>query len=324
MDGQRDVSSVWSDVPPFGPPGSFVPLATDPERSGPVRSSWSSVDLVTVALLVVGAVPATAGLILVGAVGALVADVVVAASPWLGFVAAVAVWVSTGPLLLTDPAARVMAWLYRCRPPTQSEAEMLMPAWQQVAKAAEIDPSSYRLYVKSSDQLNAATGIGHLLVVTSEALTTLSPRQLAAVLAHELGHQLRGHAWATGLTTWYALPVQLLSRGVVRVLALTALRLDSGAAVAGMVVAAVAVVAVGVLVIGHLMLGLTVLLLIPLLANPSLRRWREFRADRVAWSLGFGDDLAQALILAHQLDAADQDQVEARVRRLIGYGGGPS
>jgi Zn-dependent protease with chaperone function len=34
----------------------------------------------------------------------------------------------------------------------------------------------------------------------------LSPVQLEAVLAHELGHHLGGHPWASLLRYWYSLP----------------------------------------------------------------------------------------------------------------------
>ncbi|MFI2259788.1 M48 family metalloprotease [Streptomyces tubercidicus] len=60
------------------------------------------------------------------------------------------------------------------------------------------------------DHLNALAAAGHIVGVTRFSLERLSDGQLAAVLAHELGHHVRGHAWSSLPAQWYAVPGRLV------------------------------------------------------------------------------------------------------------------
>lgn len=116
-------------------------------------------------------------------------------------------WILSGALMFFPPAETAIArYLYRFRPPTSRELDILQPAWEEVAGRAGIDPGRFRLWVQDADDLNASASAGHILAVTRQAVDTMPPHQLRAVLAHELGHHSAGHAWSTLLLYWYSMP----------------------------------------------------------------------------------------------------------------------
>jgi len=62
-----------------------------------------------------------------------------------------------------------------------------------VFAAANIDPKRVELYVVQDSEVNAETGSGYHMVVTSALIfQTKNPNQLEGVLAHETGHMERG------------------------------------------------------------------------------------------------------------------------------------
>jgi Zn-dependent protease with chaperone function len=102
--------------------------------------------------------------------------------------------------------------LYRYRRPTEDEARYLGSIWNEVTTTAGVAGSGYSLWVQDSDDVNAFAAAGHVVAVTRWALRSLPRQHLAAVLAHELGHHIGGHAWAGLLTYWYSLPTRFVRR----------------------------------------------------------------------------------------------------------------
>lgn len=102
--------------------------------------------------------------------------------------------------------------LYRYRRPTEDEARYLHGIWADVTGTAGVNGSRYSLWVQESDEVNAFAAAGHVVAVTRWALRNLPPQHLAALLAHELGHHIGGHAWAGLLTYWYSLPTRVMRR----------------------------------------------------------------------------------------------------------------
>lgn len=120
-------------------------------------------------------------------------------------------WMLSGALVFHRPTENLMSrYLLGLRRPSQHDMARLAPAWQEVTGLVGVDGSRYGLWVEDSEELNAFAAGGHVVAVTRRALDVLEPRQLAAVLAHELSHQQEGHAWASLLGSWYGLPARKL------------------------------------------------------------------------------------------------------------------
>lgn len=122
-------------------------------------------------------------------------------------------WVLSGALVFHQPCERLLARrLFGLRHPTVEEDRKLRFVWREITARAGVDASTYQLWVEDSDDVNAMAAAGHIVGVTSHSLRRLPSAQLAGVLAHELGHHTRGHAWASLLAVWYALPGRLTWR----------------------------------------------------------------------------------------------------------------
>ncbi len=121
-------------------------------------------------------------------------------------IAAIAVWPLGGLLFLVRPVeayfARPMLGL---RPPSDAERAALDRCFAEVASRANERPPQYMLRVQESDDLNAVAVGGHLIGVTTRALS-LPEERLQAVLAHELGHQDGAHSIALAINWWTTLP----------------------------------------------------------------------------------------------------------------------
>lgn len=207
----------------------------------------------------------------------------------------------SGALTFLRPTEALLARvIFRVRRPTEDEARRLDHAWAEVTRAAGVDGRKYVLWIRDVDAVNAFATAGHTVAVTRWALWNLPPAHLTAVLAHELGHHLGGHAWATLLMYWYSLPGRFVIRVtywclVVASMATGLIGLAFGRP--GMVRGPGIVqflVALGVL--GYLVYtvhpALLSLFAIPLLVA-WFRRLAEKYADRVAADLGYGPALVQ-------------------------------
>lgn len=155
-------------------------------------------------------------------------------------------WLASGALMFHRPTERALArLLYKVREPTAAELARLRPLWDDVTRRAGLDGSRYDLWVEDSDQVNAFAAAGHIVSVTRKSLGGLPPEQLAAVLAHELGHHVGGHAWSGLLGVWYAFParfVMAVVKFVVKFVFLVAAQIAClGALLFALIIGAVAV-----------------------------------------------------------------------------------
>lgn len=228
---------------------------------------------------------------------AVVAGVSYLLLPEVGWVPTV-LWIASGALAFHRPtegffARHVLGFRY----PTRHERERLAPAWQEVTARAGVDGRAYELWIEESEELNAYAAAGHIVGVTRFSLDHLPSGQLAAVLAHELGHHTGGHAWSSLLGYWFALPGRL---------AWAALRMVTSLVILVISRISPAVTGLLCLVMVPLLLLLTLsvwYLVLPLLIAPYLLaavgRRAELRADRHAAALGFAPMLSEVLSTMH-------------------------
>ncbi|MEV5548847.1 M48 family metalloprotease [Streptomyces sp. NPDC052309] len=215
-------------------------------------------------------------------------------------------WVASGALVFHRPTELLFARrVLKLRAPLAEERARLEPVWREVTARAGIEGDTYELMIENSTGLNASAVAGHVVGVTTYALNRIPSSNLAAVLAHELGHHTGGHAWAGLLGYWYSLPGRIawaLTRGITRV-ALAVSRVFSVAATGMLYLFLAVFVAAGFLVAWYIT--------IPLVVAPYLLayagRQGELRADQAAAALGFAPQLTQVL---HHFQA-EEDMAKA-------------
>ncbi|MGW7682771.1 M48 family metalloprotease [Kribbella sp. NPDC054772] len=225
-------------------------------------------------------------------------------------------WVLSGALILL-PAAEdyVVKYLCRLRKPTLLEQQKLDIAWRAVCTRAGVEPSYYKLWVEESDSVNGASVAGRSVAVTRWALNNLPPRQLQAVLAHELGHHRGGNPWATLLVFWYAQPARLM---LALIQSMT--RLGSQITALGCLLTVFVALALGGLLLHSLIWGgwgWAFYALLPFLVPVPLAwfsRRSELMADRVAADLGYARD---TIAFFYDLQAQGEDVA----RRAAGWRG---
>ncbi|MFF2192158.1 M48 family metalloprotease [Streptomyces sp. NPDC058157] len=235
---------------------------------------------------------------------------------WLGLPAwaPTVLWLASGALTFHRPSERFLArHLLRLQHPLPSELAVLAPVWREVTARAGVDGNRYELWIEDSDELNALAAAGHVVAVTRRALERLPEAQLAAVLAHELGHHTAGHAWTGLLSWWYALPGRLAWR-VLAAATVGTIRIASGFS---LVAAGVLVILFGWISLATLTLtyGLPLLLLTLPYLSAAVGRRAELRADRHAAALGFAPMLSRMLhdVLAAEAPASDEGGVLSRL-----------
>ncbi|MGW2240549.1 sigma-70 family RNA polymerase sigma factor [Streptomyces sp. NPDC001759] len=222
-------------------------------------------------------------------------------------------WVASGALVFHRPTERAIARHFmRLRQPTPQKLARLEPVWREVLARAGLQPGSYELWVENRDLANGLATASHLVAVTRFAVKQLPSHELAAVLAHELGHHTGGHAWASLLGFRYALPGRIvwrIARGVAAVV-------FAFARAFGFLSAGLAVAMLGALLIclALAFFGLPVIMLVVPYALAYTGRRAELRADRYAAHLGFGPALAQLLTRLHQEEQHQQAAAERRSR----------
>ena len=267
-------------------------------RRLPDASSWLTATLELPALL--------SSLVVMSLVGALVLPSAAWVVPIL--------WILSGAVLflpaVESAVSRMSLQLSR---PNQAELTVLAPAWQAVCQGAGVDGSRYHLLVEDSDQPNALAAGGRTVAVTRAALR-LPPVELAAVLAHELGHHLSAHAVVYRLAWWYALPSRAAAfvggLAIRLVLAVGRVFLAFGNGLAYLAALFLALILLTAIAFVSFWL-LLVPLISPLLAWSS--RLGEYRADRTAAQLGYGPALVLAFRRCQHAEAGNADGLKARL-----------
>ncbi|HEX8123061.1 MAG TPA: M48 family metalloprotease [Solirubrobacteraceae bacterium] len=200
-----------------------------------------------------------------------------------GGLVAVGAWTLSAVLVFLRPVELWLArFLFGAREPTAAERARLEPVWQGVCSAAQEDLGDYLLRIEDREEVNATAGGARIVSVTTLALS-LPDDELAAILAHELGHHLDEHPIAALLGWWFALPSAVF---------------DAILRVVGRVAWALALVR----------LVLIVPLLLARLASAVLNRSAEFAADRHAARLGYAPALLRVF---ERLAAAGHDEAGA-------------
>jgi Zn-dependent protease with chaperone function len=208
-------------------------------------------------------------------------------------------WTVAGALVFVPAVERVLGRvLLGLRRPTPDQLVVLGEAWARVCHQAGQRADRYVLRVQPSGALNATAGAGHLVAVTSTALS-LPPRYLEAVLAHELGHHVGGHAAMGLLHTWYSWPL----RTVVRMFGWIGRVANLSVAMLRPFIPLLALAAIPLMVVSCVGLLLVPVIALPVtLATIGMRR-SELRADGTAIRLGYGPEL---LALYRQWAAREQ------------------
>jgi predicted Zn-dependent protease len=84
-----------------------------------------------------------------------------------------------------------------------------------VFQAANIDPKQVEVYLVGDPELNAETGSGyHIIVTTGLVLQCKTPDELEGVLAHETGHMAGGHVARSGEMGHSAIAPMVLGLGL--------------------------------------------------------------------------------------------------------------
>jgi len=196
-------------------------------------------------------------------------------------------------LLFVRPIqALVLTPLFGARRPTDAELDRLAPLWRDLAVANDLPPDRYILRVLPSDDLNAYACGGHLVVVTTFAVTQLPRRELAGVLAHELSHHLGMHTVGLTFGHWLSLPVVLLARIGFLMQNIATAATDTFARGSA-----------GLTIFGQLVAGILNLLSLPFVAalyaadalGNIVAHRSELQADRRVVRMGYGRHLALAL-----------------------------
>ena len=123
-----------------------------------------------------------------------------------------AVWTATAFCYGLRPVQLAMArMLWPLRRPTPAERRRLERVWSRVLANTALPRRRFRLRVVELEEVNAHSVGRDLICVTSGALARLGDRELAGVLAHELGHHLRMHTAASAFLVWVLLPLQAIA-----------------------------------------------------------------------------------------------------------------
>lgn len=209
------------------------------------------------------------------------------------------VWLLSGALVFHRPTESALARrLLHLRYPTPQERAKLEPVWREVTARAGVEGRNYELWVEDSDGLNAVAAAGHIVGVTRFAMNELPNGELAAVMAHELGHHVGGHAWSGLLGYWYAQPGRLAWR-FLRAFSVIVFKVSRAFSCFGVGFVVLVLGGIAMATISTLY-GLPLLILGVPYALAAVGRRAELRADEHAAALGFAPMLASVLDKLHQ------------------------
>lgn len=220
---------------------------------------------------------------------------------------AVLIWLGCGLLTLTRTGERMALRVgYGCRRLRQVDRCLIDPLWAQVLARCGVAGDSVDLYVQTDDVVNAYAVGRRGVVVTSRVLNSLRSGLLdaplvAAVLAHELGHQVTRGARFGPVVAWFVLPWRLFSRAVLRLSVWASHSRPSVpvavAVAAGFVVAIVQEIQAGTWAGAAALVALAVGGTVVPIADAAVGRANERAADRYAAQAGYAEALADALTM---------------------------
>lgn len=213
-----------------------------------------------------------------------------------------ALWALVGLLLFVRPLqVAVLSPLLGARRPTIEESALIEPVWERLSNTNGFSPRHFVIRVLPADELNAFACGGHLVVVTSFALSELDEDELAGVLAHELSHHLGLHTVALTIGHWLSIPVVALARIGFFLQNVARAATDSFAS-HSLVLSALGGIIAGIL---NLVAWAFLASLYATDAIANLFGHRsEFEADQRTVAMGYGSQLARALRRVISLDGS--------------------
>lgn len=228
-----------------------------------------------------------------------------------------ALWLLSAIPLLRPP--RPSSWISDPRlprRPTSEESVALDPAWSDTVHRLGLDESCYDLLVREDGGPIGAAYPGGGIIVTTEAVTDLSPAELRGLLGHEIGHFLGdGGGTLYRLSRWYSGPLTAPPKAVWRRL----LRLFSVEWARHAVVWFVQLGWLAGLAVlldncfgPAVTVGFGVAASVQGLGQYAVLRRNQFHADRVAIDLGFGPGLASLMRRRNPPDAPLAELVNQR------------
>lgn len=205
-------------------------------------------------------------------------------------------WLASALCYGLRPVQLAMArLLWPIRRPSEPERERLERIWHRVVTHAGVRGRRFRIRVVDLPEVNAHSVGRDLICVTTGALGELGDRELAGVLAHELGHHLRMHTSAAAFLVWVLLPLQgiaMLGTLLAAPSAALARRLAEGRVEHAWASGC----ARGASRLGH---GIRTLFAAPgvaaFAAKNAAGRSAEYRVDAFAVDVGLGPELLSAL-----------------------------
>ncbi|WP_433654392.1 hypothetical protein ACQPW1_27150 [Nocardia sp. CA-128927] len=204
---------------------------------------------------------------------------------------------------------RWMLRVFRLRPPTSDEQGVLTAAWEKVAHKAGVTAASYTLWIQEANRRFVVPD--RMITTQPESLQQLAPRELEAVLAHQLAQRVQGRAAFSQLVfRHYNVPVVWIERALLSGLGLIvvgetiARRLPArssrvftvGWTVFSRVLVACPAVAAATVIVGLAPALLVRLIpeIVALALRPMVNRV-EYRTDQIVVDLGYGPELGGVL-----------------------------
>ena len=222
----------------------------------------------------------------------------VQAAIWAGGIMAAFIIVGITPV-----GEAFFRWTQGCRRPTRKEEETLKPIFEDVCRAARVSPVNYSLFVQDGKFPNAFAMGWSTVCVSRGLLSSASEDDIKGVLAHEMGHHAyRDSVWSIA---YYMITVvgQIFRRfGVIIVAILAFLPRIAGREgsrereYAGIFTIFALILAVLMRLFDFFVWG-------PIqLGNLFGSRQKEFRADRFAAKIGYGEELKSFLNVIIDID----------------------
>ncbi len=183
---------------------------------------------------------------------------------------------------------------------TDTEKERLLDIFQSVKERGEAYSKmidyDLNLYIVDSVSVNAFAVGRHTIAVTRGLMATMNDDEIEAIIAHEIGHIVNGDGQVSLLVSLasnvYFWAVML----IVKVLQVVATLLSENSFFGSLVGFIKSILE---LALTYLMTVLTVLV-------ASTSRKEEYRADKVAFELGYAESLLSALYKLYEMEMSDK------------------